>query len=88
MAKKVKKCVQVKESKKETALELFYKKGNDNILVGDIPKDGLGCDTDLLEWSDAKQIFFDIKSLQKGRVNLKIPYYSVLEASIKNLIPS
>ena len=88
MAKKVKKCVQVKESKKETALELFYKKGNDNILVGDTPKEGLGCDTDLLEWSDAKQIFFDIKSLQKGRVNLKIPYYSVLEASIKNLIPS
>ena len=88
LAQQVKKCANAKSSKKETALRLFYKEGNDDVLIGKIPKGGLGCATDLLEWKEAKQMLFDIESLQKGRANLNIPYYSALESSIKNLIPA
>lgn len=87
MVQKIKKCSKVKDNKKETSLRLFYKEGNDDVLVDDIPKGGLGCQTDLLEWKKAKQALYNIQSLQKGRLNAGIPYYSMLRASIKNLIP-
>ena len=87
MVKEIKKCSKVKDNKKETSLRLFYKEGNDDVLIDKIPKGGLGCQTELLEWKKAQKAFYNIESLQKGRLNNQIPYYSILQASIKKLIP-
>lgn len=72
--KGIQKC-RKNNQKNETALRMFYKEGNDNILNGVLPETGLGCDKTTEEWSYCVNNFFDSDRLQKVRKNLKIPYY-------------
>lgn len=88
-AKELNKCKDTKATKQESSLRLFYKEGNDSILNGEIPEDGLGCATDLLSWKQAENILFNISSLQQPRTNLILPYYNSIDIKIgANIIPS
>jgi len=88
--KKLKKCKNIKESKNETALRLFYKEGNDNILDKEPPELGLGCDTPVENWSNAKNIIFNGDSILKtnARVNYTLPYYNIIRFKTRNLVPN
>lgn len=84
-AKQVQKCRETQ--KNETSFRAFYKEGNDNILDGKFPEDGLGCDKKTESWSQALNNFFDADNLLKTRVNYSIPYYFVNKIKTKNIIP-
>ena len=90
-AKEIQKCKNAIDGKFETGLRLFYKEGNDNILDKEPPGSGLGCQTNTLFWSQAKNIIFNAESLNeqnKERVNLSLPYYNSVNVKPKNYIPS
>jgi hypothetical protein len=87
--KEVKKCKNTIEGKIETGLRLFYKEGNDNILDKKVPKGGLGCQTSVLSWDEARVQIFDIDSVKSNnlRVNLSLPYYNELNIKNNTAIP-
>jgi len=82
-------CKDNKFDKDETALRLFYKEGNDNILDKLVPSSGLGCSTETNNWPSAQNIIFDGDSIdtKEGRVNYNVLYYNNLRLSVDSIIP-
>lgn len=87
--KKVKRCKETPQNKKETSLKLFYKDGNDNILDKKKPAGGLGCSTETLEWETAENIIFNGDSIlqDKKRVNYTLPYYNLVKYKGATVVP-
>ena len=86
-AQALEKCKNTKSEKDETSLRLFYKEGNDAILNGVYPPGGLGCDKNTVLWPPAKRMLLDHISLQQPRYNKTLPYYNLIDSSVKSVIP-
>ena len=86
-SKALKKCKDIKSGKDESSLRLFYKEGNDIILNGKLPPDGLGCDKKTTIWPPAKNMLFNHASLKEPRYNKTLPYYNMIDSSVRSVIP-
>ena len=86
-AQSLKKCKDTKSEKDETSLRLFYKEGNDAILNGALPPGGLGCDKNTVSWPAARRMLLDHISLEQPRQNKTLPYYNLIDSSVKSVIP-